>query len=66
MYNEVRQAAEAHRQTRQFMQKWIRPGMKMIDICEKLESTATRTVTVTLVLTQAGRLRPGLCHGKPA
>jgi len=26
--------------TRQFMQKWIRPGMKMIDICEKLESTA--------------------------
>ena len=40
MYNEVRQAAEAHRQTRQFMQKWIRPGMKMIDICEKLESTA--------------------------
>ena len=46
MYNEVRQAAEAHRQTRQFMQKWIKPGMKMIDICEKLESTARALIGV--------------------
>ena len=40
MYNEVRQAAEAHRQTRQYIQKWVKPGMKMIDICEELEKTA--------------------------
>ena len=40
MYNEVRQAAEAHRQTRQYIQKWVKPGMKMIDICEELEKTS--------------------------
>ena len=40
MYNEVRQAAEAHRQTRQHIQSWVKPGMKMIDICEELERTA--------------------------
>ena len=40
MYNEIRQAAEAHRQTRQYIQGWVKPGMKMIDICEELEKTA--------------------------
>ena len=39
-YNFHIQAAEAHRQTRQHIQRWIKPGMKMIDICEELESTA--------------------------
>lgn len=39
MYNEIRQAAEAHRQTRQYIQSWVKPGMKMIDICEELEKT---------------------------
>ena len=39
MYNEVRQAAEAHRQTRKHIQNWVKPGMKMIDICEELERT---------------------------
>ena len=33
-------AAEAHRQTRQYIQRWVKPGMKMIDICEELENTA--------------------------
>lgn len=40
MYNEIRQAAEAHRQTRQYIQSWMKPGMKMIDICEELEKTS--------------------------
>ena len=40
MYNEVRQAAEAHRQTRQHIQRFAKPGMKMIDICEELEKTS--------------------------
>lgn len=31
-YNDVRQAAESHRQTRKYMQSYIKPGMKMIDI----------------------------------
>jgi len=44
MYNEVRQAAEAHRQTRQYIQRWVKPGMKMIDICEELEKTARRLI----------------------
>eukprot|EP00088_Acartia_fossae_P062271 TRINITY_DN750_c0_g1_i1.p1 TRINITY_DN750_c0_g1~~TRINITY_DN750_c0_g1_i1.p1 ORF type:complete len:470 (-),score=123.09 TRINITY_DN750_c0_g1_i1:594-2003(-) len=44
MYNEIRQAAEAHRQTRQYIQRWVKPGMKMIDICEELENTARRMI----------------------
>lgn len=44
IYNEVRLAAEAHRETRQYMQKWIKPGMTMIQICEELENTARRLV----------------------
>lgn len=40
IYNEVRLAAEAHRQTRKYMQKFIKPGMTMIEICEELEKTA--------------------------
>ena len=31
-----RLAAEAHRQTRQHIQKWAKPGMTMIQICEEL------------------------------
>ena len=31
MYNEVRQAAEAHRQTRKHIQNWVKPGMKVAD-----------------------------------
>jgi methionyl aminopeptidase len=40
IYNDIRLAAEAHRQTRQYMQSWIRPGMTMIEICEELEKTS--------------------------
>lgn len=43
-YREIRQAAEAHRQTRQYMQKTIKPGMTMIEICETLESTARKLI----------------------
>ncbi|XP_073824112.1 methionyl aminopeptidase und [Musca autumnalis] len=44
IYQEVRQAAEAHRQTRQYMQRYIKPGMSMIQICEELENTARRLI----------------------
>ncbi|BET00320.1 Methionine aminopeptidase [Nesidiocoris tenuis] len=40
IYNEARQAAEAHRQTRQHIQKWVRPGVTMIELCEELERTS--------------------------
>ncbi|KAL1116829.1 hypothetical protein AAG570_005299 [Ranatra chinensis] len=39
-YNEARLAAEAHRQTRQHIQRWVRPGITMIELCEELEKTA--------------------------
>lgn len=32
MYRDLRQAAEAHRQTRKYMQSYIKPGMTMIEI----------------------------------
>ncbi len=40
----VRLAAEAHRQTRQHIQKWAKPGMTMIQICEELENTARKLI----------------------
>lgn len=40
LYHEVRQAAEAHRQTRKYMKEVIKPGMTMIEICETLEGIA--------------------------
>ncbi|XP_017774316.1 PREDICTED: methionine aminopeptidase 2 [Nicrophorus vespilloides] len=43
-YNEVRLAAEAHRQTRQHIQRWVKPGMTMIQICEELENTARKLI----------------------
>ncbi|KAI1278758.1 Methionine aminopeptidase 2 [Halotydeus destructor] len=43
-YKDVRQAAEAHRQTRKYMQSYIKPGMTMIEICERLESTARKLI----------------------
>eukprot|EP00761_Pharyngomonas_kirbyi_P010766 gb/GECH01010789.1/.p1 GENE.gb/GECH01010789.1/~~gb/GECH01010789.1/.p1 ORF type:complete len:104 (+),score=33.39 gb/GECH01010789.1/:1-312(+) len=36
--DEARLAAEVHRQVRQDVYSWIQPGMKMIDICERLET----------------------------
>lgn len=44
IYDELRHAAEAHRQTRQYIQKWVKPGMTMIEICEELENTARRLI----------------------
>lgn len=32
MWNDFRQAAEAHRQVRSYVMSWIKPGMTMIDI----------------------------------
>lgn len=44
IYAELRQAAEAHRQTRKYIQNWVKPGMTMIEICEELETTARRLI----------------------
>ena len=34
----LRQAAEGHRQTRKYAQRFIEPGQKLIDICQRLEA----------------------------
>lgn len=39
MINEVRQAAEVHRQVRSYIRKIAKPGIAMIDICETLEGS---------------------------
>ncbi|XP_060080455.1 methionine aminopeptidase 2-like [Ylistrum balloti] len=44
VYQEIRQAAEAHRQTRMYMQNYIKPGMTMIHICETLENMARKLI----------------------
>ena len=44
VYSDIRRAAEAHRQVRKYMQSVIRPGMKMIDICETLEECSRRMI----------------------
>ena len=38
MYEDARQGAEVHRQVRKYVQSFIKPGMPMIEICEKLEN----------------------------
>lgn len=49
----LRKAAECHRQVRKFAQSYIRPGMKLIDICEKLED-------MNRYLVQANGLKAGI------
>ncbi|XP_022082523.1 methionine aminopeptidase 2-like [Acanthaster planci] len=44
VYNELRQAAEAHRQVRKYVQSFIKPGLTMIDICERLETASRKLI----------------------
>ncbi|KYO36210.1 methionine aminopeptidase 2 [Alligator mississippiensis] len=44
MWNDFREAAEAHRQVRKYVMSWIKPGMTMIDICEKLEDCSRKLI----------------------
>ena len=36
MYNEVRQCSEVHREVRRYISDWVKPGMKLIDVCGEL------------------------------
>ena len=38
IYSKVRQAAEVHRQVRSYAQSFIKPGIKLTDMCEMLEN----------------------------
>eukprot|EP01113_Clastostelium_recurvatum_P015794 TRINITY_DN1889_c0_g1_i1.p1 TRINITY_DN1889_c0_g1~~TRINITY_DN1889_c0_g1_i1.p1 ORF type:complete len:484 (-),score=114.44 TRINITY_DN1889_c0_g1_i1:16-1434(-) len=44
LYQDVRRASEVHRQVRAHMQRWIKPGMLMTDICERVEESTRRLV----------------------
>eukprot|EP01080_Neovahlkampfia_damariscottae_P012434 gene12434-6186_t len=52
-YSDARKGAEVHRQVRYYMQNWIKPGMKMIDIVEELEDRVR-------LLTEANGLKSGI------
>ncbi|CDF35552.1 methionyl aminopeptidase [Chondrus crispus] len=40
LYESVREAAEVHRQVRAYMKDYIKPGVKLIDMCERLENAS--------------------------
>ena len=42
--NDLRRAAECHRQVRKSAQTYMRPGVKLIDICQHIEETNRRLV----------------------
>lgn len=42
-YNDIRRAAEVHRQVRRYARRNIKPGMTMTEICELIEN-GTRTL----------------------
>jgi len=47
MWSDFRQAAEAHRQVRSHVQDFIKPGLTMIEICEKLEAASRALINET-------------------
>lgn len=59
MYNDFREAAEAHRQTRQWAQKHIKPGMSLTEIAEGIEDSA-RKLTGHDGLTEGDSLIAGM------
>lgn len=44
LYEDVRQAAEVHRQVRTYMHGVIQPGIKLADMCAMLEDMNRRLV----------------------
>lgn len=39
LYNEVREAAEVHKQTRQALQEYLQPGISLMEIAHRIESS---------------------------
>jgi methionyl aminopeptidase len=44
LYQKVRHAAEVHRQVRHYAQSFIEPGIKLADMCERIEDCNRRLV----------------------
>ncbi|EMP26923.1 Methionine aminopeptidase 2 [Chelonia mydas] len=51
IWNDFREAAEAHRQVRKYVMSWIKPGMTMIEICEKLEDCSRHIIDCAFTVT---------------
>ena len=43
-YDDLRRAAEVHRQVRKYAQSFIKPGMKIMDICNQIEATNRKLI----------------------
>lgn len=56
-YDDLRRAAEVHRQTRQWVQSWVRPGIKLIDMCRRLEACVQRLVEAKVIFTLSSKAR---------
>jgi len=59
LYESVRQASEVHRQVRHFAQSFIKPGIKLIDLCDKLEEMNRKLIKENGI--QAGIAFPTGC-----
>ena len=44
LYDKVRLASEVHRQVRSYAQSFIEPGIKLVDMCERLEECNRRLI----------------------
>jgi methionyl aminopeptidase len=58
-YDDLRRASEVHRQTRKHAQRFIKPGMKLMDICNEIEATNRRLIEANGL--QAGIAFPTGC-----
>jgi zinc protease len=48
LYDKVRLASEVHRQVRSSAQSFIEPGIKLVDMCERLEECNRRLINIIL------------------
>ena len=55
-YEALRRSAECHRQVRRWAQSYIKPGEKLIDICERLEAKNLELIQANLL--EAGQAFP--------
>jgi methionyl aminopeptidase len=46
LYDKVRLASEVHRQVRKYAQSFIKPGIKLADMCEMIENKNRELIQV--------------------
>jgi len=44
-YEKIRRAAECHRQVRKYVQSYVKPGLTMVDLCQRLEKKTHELVS---------------------